>query len=45
MIGDVWETERFLKRKSEKNCLACSGKISGERMPRNINEGQYEESQ
>ena len=40
MTGDVWEAEKFLQRKSEfQDCLACSGKVSGEIVPRNINEG------
>lgn len=38
MIGDIWE-ERFLTRKSEKDCLACSGKGAREMVPRNRNEG------
>lgn len=39
MIGDVWERERFLIRKSEKDCLACSGNSSGKMVLRNINDG------
>ena len=39
MTGDVWEAVKFLQRKSEfQDCLACSGKVSGEIVPRNINE-------
>lgn len=40
MTGILWEAEKFLQRKSEfQDCLASSGKVSGEIVPRNINEG------